>query len=155
MKIKFAFAAAFAVLAASPAAVSAQDVEKAVAARQSMMKLYSFYIGTLGAMAKGELDYDAEAASKAATSLNALASLDQSKMWPQGSGNDALGEATRALPAIWATYPAIAEKGAALKEAAATMADAAGQGLDPLRGAIGPLGKACGGCHEDFRQPKD
>ena len=119
------------------------------------MKLYAFYIGQLGAMAKGEVEYDAEGASKAAMSLNALATIDQSKMWPQGSGNDALGEATRALPAIWTTWPAISEKSAAFKEAAATMADAAGEGVDSLRAAVGALGKSCGGCHEDFRQPKE
>ena len=89
------------------------------------MKLYSFYLGQLGAMAKGEADYDAAVATNAAASLNALANLDGSKMWPPGSDNATLGEATRALPAIWATYPAVVEKSKAFKTAAAAMADAA------------------------------
>lgn len=144
-----------ATLAAQPTAVAAQDIEKAVAARQSTMKLYSFYLGQLGAMAKGEVEYDAEAAAKSAQSLNALASLDQSQMWPQGSGVDALGEATRALPAIWTTYPAVSEKAQAFAAASDAMATEAGKDLEALRGAIGAVGKSCGGCHEDFRQPKD
>ena len=151
--IRIAIAAA--ALAVAPAASYAQDVERAVAARQAAMKLYAFYIGQLGAMAKGAVDYDAAAADKAASSLNALASLDQSKMWPQGSGNDALGDATRALPAIWTTYPAVSEKGAAFDAAAAAMAEAAGKDLASLQAAMGPLGQSCGGCHEDFRQPKE
>ena len=144
-----------AVVALTPAALSAQDVGKSVAARQAAMKLYSFYLGQLGAMAKGEADYDAAVATNAAASLNALANLDGSKMWPPGSDNATLGEATRALPAIWATYPAVVEKSKAFKTAAAAMADAAGGGLEALQGAIGPVGKSCGGCHEDFRQPKE
>ena len=151
--IRIAIAAAALIVA--PAAVSAQDVGKAVAARKAAMQLYAHYISQLGAMAKGAIDYDAEAAGKAAASLNALASLDQSRMWPQGSGNDALGDQTRALPTIWTTYPAVTEKSAAFKTAAAAMNDAAGGGLASLQGAMGALGQSCGGCHEDFRQPKE
>jgi cytochrome c556 len=147
------FAAATVLL--SPAALSAQDVETAVSARKATMQLYSFYLGQLGAMAKGEVEYDAEAAGKAATSLASLAGIDQSKMWPQGSGNDVLGEKTRALPAIWATYPAVVEKSMALSTTSAALAEVAGGGLEAMRAAVGPVGQSCGGCHEDFRQPKE
>ena len=43
------------------------------------------------------------------------------------------------------------DKAMALISAADDMQAAAGDGLDALRGAIGPVGKSCGGCHEDFR----
>ena len=154
MKIlaKLAIAAS---LAVAPAAVAAQDVGKSVAARKAAMQLYAFYLGQLGAMAKGEAPYDAAAAKSAAASLDALVNLDGSKMWPQGSDNVALGEQTRALPVIWTTYPAITERSAAMKAASASMTAAAGEGLDALRGAIGAVGKSCGGCHEDYRQPKE
>ena len=125
----------------------------AVKARQSQMTLYAFNIGLLGGMAKGEIDYDAEAASAAANNLAALSKTDQSRMWPKGSDNESLGsDATEALPAIWAADSDIGDKAMALTTAADAMADAAGNGLDALRGAIGPLGKSCGGCHEDYRQ---
>ena len=154
MKTIFKLIAA-ATLAAIPAAAVAQDVDKSIAARKAQMKLYSFYIGQLGAMAKGAVDYDAEAAGKAAASLNTLTTLDSSKMWVPGSSNAELGDATRALPAIWTTYPAIVEKSKTFKAATAAMAEAAGGGLPALQAAMGPLGKSCGGCHEDFRQPKE
>lgn len=141
--------------ALAPAALSAQDVGKSVAARKAAMQLYAFYLGQLGAMAKGEVAYDAAAASNAAASLNALANLDGSKMWPPGSDNVTLGDETRALPTIWSTYPAITESSAAFKTAAAAMNGAAGGGLEALQGAIGAVGKSCGGCHEDYRQPKE
>ncbi|WP_162933330.1 c-type cytochrome [Sulfitobacter mediterraneus] len=125
----------------------------AVKARQSQMTLYAFNISVLGGMAKGDVAYDAEAASAAASNLAALAQMDQSRMWPQGSDNEALGpETTSALPAIWQPGSTAAEKGMALAEAAIAMEQSAGAGLDALRGAIGAVGKSCGSCHESYRQ---
>jgi len=125
----------------------------AVKARQSQMTLYSFNISVLGGMAKGDIAYDAEAASAAASKLAALAQMEQSRMWPQGSDNEAPGtEATAALPAIWQPGSTAAEKGMALAEAAIAMEQTAGAGLDALRGAIGAVGKSCGACHESYRQ---
>jgi len=125
----------------------------AVKARQSQMTLYSFNISVLGGMAKGDVAYDADAATAAARNLAALAQMDQSRMWPQGSDNEALGaETTAALPAIWQAGSTAAEKGMALATAAIAMEQSAGAGLDALRGAIGAVGKSCGACHESYRQ---
>ena len=129
-------------------------LEKAVKARKAVMTLYSHSLGTLGAMAKGEMEYNSEAASAAAANLAALASLDQSTMWPQGTDSDSM-ESSRALPKIWTTYPAVAEKSKAMVDSANAMAAAAGTDLAALRGAIGAVGGACKGCHENFRKPKE
>ncbi|MGB0504700.1 MAG: c-type cytochrome [Pikeienuella sp.] len=125
----------------------------AVKARQASMQLYAHYLGQLGAMAKGKVEYNAEKADTVAKSLNAVVGLDKSAMWPQGTSNADLPGQTSALPEIWSTYPAVAEKGKALADASAQMASAAGQGLDSLRGAIGGVGAACGACHKAFRAP--
>lgn len=128
----------------------------AIKARQSLMSLQAFNIGLLGGMAKGEVEYNADAATAAATNLAALAKMDQSRMWPPGSDNAALGDdVTEALPAIWAADSKIGDDAMALVEATAAMQTAAGEGLDALRGAIGPVGKACGGCHENYRKAND
>ena len=132
----------------------AAEMDKPVAARQAVMKLRAFYLGTLGGMAKGKIAYDAKKAQSAADSLLGLSNLDGSAMWPPGSGNDKRGTKTRALPAIWSTYPAVAEKGKAQKMAEEAMAKVAGNGLAALQGAIGDVGKACGGCHKQFREKK-
>lgn len=142
-------------MSAAAFAASAQDIEKAVKARKAVMTLYAHYIGVLGGMAKGQVEYDAEKASAAAGSLAAMAKVDQSRMWPQGSSTDELGDATAALPTIWTTYPAIMEKAKGMTDASAAMAAAAGGGLDSLRGAMGDLGGACGACHKDFRLKKE
>ncbi|QIE55503.1 cytochrome c [Pikeienuella piscinae] len=151
--VKFSLAA---VVALGAGAAMAQDVSKAVSARQSLMKLNAHYIGQLGAMAKGEVEYDSEQAKAAAESLAAVAALDQGAMWPAGSDSDTLGEeATEALPVIWTSYPAITENIDALADATANLAAVAGDGLEALRGGIGPVGKACGACHKEYRVPKN
>ena len=132
-------------------------LEKPIKARKAAMTLYSFNIGILAAMAKGEAEYDAKAAQAAANDLLAAVSLENGgAMWPQGSDVEALGkEVTRAKKEIWTTYPAVTEKSKAMKAAAEKMAAAAGGGLDSLKGALGPVGGGCKGCHDDFRAPKD
>ena len=145
--------AALAVIAFSVAAQAA-DMSKPVAARQSVMKLYGFYMGQLGGMAKGKMEYNAKTAQGAANGMLALATLDTSKMWVPGSGNDMLGDKTRAKPEIWSTYPKVAEKGKALVMALTGFVKVAGTGLEGLQGGIGAVGKSCGGCHKPFRAKK-
>lgn len=141
-------------------AISESHADKAVLAavkaRQAQMTLYAFNIGLLGGMAKGDIEYDAAAASAAAGNLAALSMLDQSRLWPQGSDNAALGdETTEALPVIWSADSTIGQKAKEMSEAAVAMEEAAGGGLDSLRGAMGPLGKSCGSCHETYRKAQN
>ena len=134
------------------AASAAKDPnEKAIKARQAVMTLQSWYAGPLFQMAKGDMDYDAEAATAYAAALNTMASIKGDMMWPPGTGNDAYAGKTRALPEVWSTWPAAGEKAQALSDASAALADVAGDGLDALRSKIGAVGKACKGCHDDFR----
>ncbi|TBX27884.1 c-type cytochrome [Nioella sediminis] len=126
-----------------------------IAARQGYMQILAFNIGVLGGMARGNIDYDAEAAQTAANNLAAMAGVDGRPTWPAGSDNAALGDATRALPAIWEDMGGFGEEWMAYGAAASGMADAAGNGLEALQAAIGPLGGSCGSCHRNFRQSDD
>ena len=119
------------------------------------MQLYSFNLGGLAAMEKGEAPYDAKAAQNLANNLVALAKLESGAMWPQGSDAEALPGKTRALKLIWTTYPEVGDKQKSFVAAAEAMAMAAGGGVDALKGAIGGVGKGCKGCHEKFRKPKE
>ena len=125
----------------------------AVKARKAHMQLYAFNLGTLGGMARGNIEYNAEAASAAASNLAALANLSQRAYWLP---NTAVGdvEGSRALPAIWQDGSTAGAKGMQMAEAATALAAVAGDGLDALRGAMGPVGGACGDCHKAYRQPK-
>lgn len=125
----------------------------AVKARQSHMQLNGFNLGVIGAMAKGEVAYNADAATAAANNLVALASINQMSYWPAGSDNGALGDETKALPAIWADFPGVMEKVQAVSSAVAELAAVAGTGQEALGPALGAVGNACNECHKAYRAP--
>ncbi len=144
------------IVAGTGVAVSGEAEDKAIKARQAVMQLYSFNLGKLGAMVKGDMEYDAAQAKLAADNLVKAASIGQDAMWPKGTAmeDDGMEGKTWAKKAAWDTYPAVVKKHEALQAAAAKMADAAGNGVDAIKGAIGGVGGSCKGCHEDFRAPK-
>lgn len=152
-KAVFALAGIVMAGAVATTAISQGSTNPAVKARQAQMQLYAFNIGLLGGMAKGDIAYDAAAASAAAANLAALAKLDQSRMWPQGTDTMELGTETAALPAIWDAGSDIGAKAGDLVSASAAMEAAAGGGLESLQGAMNALGGACGACHKAYRQP--
>ena len=128
------------------------DGNPAVKARQAHMKLYAFNLDVIGAIAKGEVDYDADAAQTAANNLLALAMMKQDAYWAPGTSTAELGNETRALPSIWEEGSRLEDIGVQLIETASQLAAAAGIGQDALRGAIRGVGGACSACHRNFRQ---
>jgi len=156
--MKSVFFATLGLVAAGAVATSALadgHLEKAIKARQGFMQVVSYNLGPLGAMAKGEMEYDAEIAATNAANLQVLATMNTGAMWPEGSDNAALGEdKTRALPAAWAADSKVGEKHKAWAEASAQLVQVAGDGLDALKPAVAAVGKSCGGCHDDYRAEK-
>lgn len=130
----------------------AQDAASAaVKARQSHMQLYAYNLGILGGMAKGAVEYDADAAQTAADNLATLATMNTYSYWLPGTAAGEI-DGSKALAAIWEEGSDIGAKAGALGEAALAMKAAAGTDLAALQGAIGPLGASCGGCHKAYRQ---
>ena len=152
IRLPLILATAAAVGIASIAFAAGHNGNPAVKARQSHMQLYQFNLATLGGMAKGDIDYDADAAKAAASNLAALSSLSQRGYWAQGTSNADLGDETRALPAIWEEGSKAGEIGGQLAKAAADLAAVAGDGKDAMAAALGPVGGACGDCHKAYRQ---
>lgn len=129
-----------------------EEIGAAVEARQAHMKSYGAALGVLGKMAQGEVAYDAAAATEAANQLVTLSATDISAWFPVGSEAGAFPD-SEALPAIWENFEDVGAKAAALNAAAVALAAVAGTDLAALQGAIGPVGGACGACHELYRQP--
>jgi cytochrome c556 len=142
-------ALSLAALTAGGAMAQQDPLAAAVNARQAHMQLYAFNLGQLGAMAQGEMPYDAAMAQAFADDLVHLTSISQMAYWPEGS-EAGMVEGSRAKIEIWSTFPAVLERSTAMAEAALAMQAAAGT-LEGVQGAMGAVGGACGGCHEAFR----
>lgn len=125
----------------------------AVKARQAHMGLYGFYLGQLGAMAKGDVEYNADVAKGVAGNLAALTAMDQRTLWPQGSDNGSV-QGTRALPAIWENFPDVIAKVGAVNAAATALEATAGDGVEAIQAGLGAVGGACNACHKSYRAPQ-
>jgi cytochrome c556 len=128
-----------------------------IEARQSLMTLYKFNLGVLGAMARERTPYDADTAKAAADNMLAISNMKNGAMWPAGSDMSAEGYEgeTWAKPENWSNYAEVSEKAAAMNEALEALAAEAGTGLDGVRSNLGAVGNACKGCHESFRADKE
>lgn len=147
--------AVVATLVAPAAFAGGHGGNPAVKARQSHMQLYAHNLGIIGGMARGNVEYDAEAAQAAADNLKHLTMLSQRSYWVPGTSNADLGEETRLLPALFEDggFAKAVEIGGNLAAAAEGLAAVASDGQAALGPALGPVGAQCGACHEAFQQP--
>jgi len=122
--------------------------ETLIKQRQAAMTLQGKYFGPLAAMAQGKAPFDAKIVARNAEFLNALDKM------PWDGFNPATAEAkSAALPEVYKD-PA---KFKAAQELLQTnvgklVAAAKGGNEGAIKAAIGDVGKACGGCHDNFRQ---
>jgi cytochrome c556 len=145
-------AAGCAALSASVAASQDQEtLDKAVAARQGLMKLIVWEAGPLFAMAKGDMAYDAATAEANAKDLDTLAQYGADALFLPGTSREEMGDKTLALPSIWEKQTDFVHNFDALREQTANVAAEAGKGQEQLTASVAELGKACGNCHENFR----
>lgn len=127
------------------------EPEDVAAARRGYFQLIGLEMGSLAAMAKGEIAYDADAAQAHAADIRTLSEYLHDDILAVGTSNAGLPGKTRALPKIWDDMTGYGEKAAAFKEAAANMASVAGGGKEAMAPAVGQLGGTCKGCHDTYR----
>jgi cytochrome c556 len=125
--------------------------EHAITARQGFMQLVSWEAGPLFSMAKGEVAYDAAAATAHAANLKALSQYPFPRLFLAGTSKEDRPGKTRALPDIWADTAKVESAFGDLGAAIDLVAADAGKGQVELAAAVGELGKACGSCHKAFR----
>ncbi|MCC6609652.1 MAG: cytochrome c [Burkholderiales bacterium] len=116
--------------------------------RQAKMILQGKYFGPLAAMAQGKIPYNAEVVAR---NTRYLAALDE-MAW-DGFDPSTKGVKSASLPAVYAE-PEKFKKAQQQFEGAIAQLVAAAKGGDEAKtkAAIGDAGKACGGCHEHFRE---
>ena len=101
----------------------------------------------IGAMFRGEAEYDAAAVQESLQTFQAAAGKF-GDLFPEGSET---GEGTEAAPAIWEDREGF---NAALQDwadATAAAIAAAPATLDDAKPAVGPVFQTCKGCHDSYR----
>ena len=139
---------AFAVVAMGVAAGVLAQVksEDQIRYRQSVMNVMGRSFGALNAMAKGEAPYTKDAAARNAAIVEMMSGLPAPAF---GAGTEK-GAPTKADMKIWSEgekFKTAYEKMVGeVKKLPAAAGDEA-----TLKAQVGEVGKACKGCHDDFR----
>ncbi len=153
-KVIIAALAAAAVSSAAFAASHSAELPPAVKARKAHMQLYAHNIGILSGMARGNTEYDAEAAVAAASNIADLSHIDETSYWVAGTDSETV-EGSRALPALFENLADVQVKIDALHTASMALTETAGNGLEALQAGIGAVGGACGACHKAYQVPNN
>ncbi len=139
------------VAAANPA-TSEKHAIKATELRQAVFKLLGANMGTLGAMAKGKIPFDAKVVEKNATRINQLSFMIDDYT---ATDTSAYKVKTEALAKVWNEREAFEKRIKNLSLASDKLIKIAASGDEKaMRAAIGGVGKTCGGCHDDFKEDK-
>jgi cytochrome c556 len=116
--------------------------------RQAAMTLIGKYWGPLGGMMQGRVPYDAAVVQRNAGYLNAL-----DKMPWDGFQENTKDVKSAALPAIWEKAGEFKQAQERLQSEVSKLVQVSSGGDEAaVKAQLGAVGKACGGCHETFRQ---
>src|SRR6266849_9219724 len=147
-------------LAAAVVAVGAAWVVVAVAQvkpeilvkqRQAAMTLQGKYFGPLAGMAQGKLPYNADTVAFNSAMLDAL-----SRMPWDGFAESTKDVKSAALPAIWSEPAKFKDAQDNLQNAVQALVKVSRGGDEAAqKAAIGAVGKACGACHQNFREKQN
>lgn len=148
---KFRFALAAVAVAVLPAVAFAQfnKPEAAVHYRQSVMTVMSYHFGQLAAVVKGQKPFDA---NEVATNAALVQTLSHLPWMAFGPGTDKAGK-TEAKAEIWSQPDKFKQAHDTMEKAADALAVAAKSGDQAqFKTAFGDVGKACKGCHDEFKE---
>ena len=119
-----------------------------VAQRQAAMKLQGKYLGPIGAMMKGAAPYNADVVALNATFLENLARMP----W-DGFDASTKGEKSKAKPEVFTDTAKFKAASDTLEAETAKLGAAArAKNEAGVRAAFGGVAKACGSCHDAFRE---
>jgi len=122
--------------------------DQLVKQRQAAMTLQGKYLGPIGAMIKGSAPYNADIVARNATFLENLARMP----W-DGFDASTKGEKSRAKPEVFTDTAKFKAAADALEEATSKLGAAArAKNEAGVKSTFGPVAKACGGCHDNFRE---
>lgn len=122
------------------------DADTSIEYRQSVFKVVKWHMDPLGAMARGDSEFNAEAALHHARQVNAMSHMAKEGFGEGTQGGDAKAE-------IWANWDQFSGGMGKFQEVSAALVVAAEEGtLQALRPAVGQMGQTCRACHDHFRE---
>ena len=130
--------------------------EDAIRARQSIMRVVALNWGPIAGMAQDKIPFNKDVFVANAVRLESVWAMNPTRFFVPGSDKPVAGAKTAsftdAKPEVWSQQDKF--KAAYDKEAQeiGKLAAAARSGDEKaMKAAAGDVGKACGGCHDDFR----
>lgn len=149
-RILSTIAAAGLTLAVASHSLAETTGEDAAKYRMAVMTSLGGHIGAISMMVRGLVQERGFLVKHAQGLANGAAELDH--LFPEGSNV----EDSEALPEIWAEPEKFAAAKTEAQKATATFAEVAARGdMKATGGALRDVGKACKGCHEQFRVEHD
>ncbi len=136
-------------LVSAPLALAHSSKEEPMQAyRQSYWAIVAMNFGPIGAMLKGEMEWDDEKVAAFANNVAGMATVDVTRAYGPGTDKGM----TRAKPEIWENTDDFLEKYGNFKTAAAGLATAAQTGDKATIGAaFKETGGACKACHDEYK----
>jgi len=130
--------------------------EAAIRARQSIMRVIAMNFGPIAQMAQGKTAFNKGVFAANAYRIEALWAMNPGRFFAAGTdkpvAGSKIGEFTDVKAEIWSNAAKFKEANDAMGKAVAALASAAQSGDEgAMKKAAGGLGKACKGCHDDFR----
>jgi len=140
--------AAFVGLVVSGIAAAQVKPDVLVGQRQAAMKLQGKYFGPLSGMAQGKVPYNHDVVVRNAAFLEAL-----DKMPWDGFVDSTKDVKSHALPAVFTEGAKFKEASERLQSEVSKLVSVSKAGDEAaVKQQITAVGKACGGCHENFRE---
>lgn len=145
---KSLLAAGLAVALTSGSALAQMKPEVMVKQRQAVMTLMGKYWGPMAGMMQGKVPYDAKIVQRNAGFLDNLTRMPWDGFTPATQDVK-----SAALPAVYTDSAKFAEAADRLQNEASKLYAVSRSGDEAaVKAQMGAVGKACGGCHESFRQ---
>ena len=140
----------------STVAYAQMKPEDAIRARQSIMRVVAINWGPVGQMAQGKIPFNKDAFVANSQRLEAVWATGANRFFAPGSdkavAGSKIGGFTDAKADVWSQPDKFKKAFDRNTEAIGKLAAAARSGDESaMKAAAGDVGKACGGCHDDFR----
>ncbi|MGC3874406.1 c-type cytochrome [Halomonas sp. GXIMD04776] len=154
MKVLMSLGIAASLLVTSTVTLAADEkqIKEAIEYRQAALHTMGWNFGPLGAMAKGDMDYDAEEAGMRAERVAMLAQMPWEGFIEGSLRDDGHGVNTDALAKIADNQDDFESLQTEMQDATAKLAEVAQQDdFAVFRKQVADTGKTCKNCHDEYR----